>query len=52
MLMNNIDADIAGCLDHLRPATHPFTSLCQEAAVFGAVEREDVRMPAREERAC
>jgi hypothetical protein len=52
MLMNNIDVDVAGYPDHLGPATRPFTSLCQEADVFEAVEREDVRMPAREERAC
>ena len=52
MLMNNIDADIAGCLDHLRPATRPFTSLCQEAHVFGAFERKAFPMPASEEPAC
>ena len=52
MLMNNIDADIAGGLDHLHRVTRPFASLCQEADVFGAVEREGFRMPASEERAC
>jgi hypothetical protein len=50
--MNNPDADIASRLDDLQADTHPFTSFCQEADVFAAVERQGVRMAAGEERAC
>jgi hypothetical protein len=50
--MNNPDADIASRLDDLQADTRPFASLCQEADVFGAVERERFPMPAGEARAC
>jgi hypothetical protein len=52
MLMNNLHADIARRLDDLHTATDPFASLGQDAGVFAAGERQGVRMPAAEERAC
>jgi hypothetical protein len=50
--MNNLDADIARRFDDLQPDPRPFASLCQEADVFAAVQREGSRMPAGEARAC
>ena len=53
MLMHNLDADVARRLDDaLHPVRRLFASLCQEADVFAAVERQGVRRPAGEERAC